>query len=155
MRTGLIIITIIIVIILAVAGIFVYQQYQQRNALNDIKITVDGVKVEGVSLSSASLNFTLRITNPSTTAATLDRTDYTVFINNVSLGSGQNLQKVTVPAGGSVVISQPFNVSYSGAAQGVWSYITGGGGEWRMVGTAYFDSFLGTVGVPYNITGTL
>ncbi len=153
-RTTIAIIAIVIIILVA-AGAFGYQQYQQRASLKNVQIAVDGVQVEGVNLTSASLIFSLRITNPNTNAVTIDRTDYTVFINNISLGSGQNQEKVTIPAGGSLVIPQPFNVSYSGAAQSVWSYITQGGAEYRLVGTAYFDTLLGTVGVPYDITGTL
>jgi LEA14-like dessication related protein len=143
---------VVIVIILALVG---YQEYQQREALRDIQISVDDVAIERVDLSSATLNFSLRITNPNTNAATIDQTDYAVFINNVSLGSGQNLDRVTIPAGGSVVIPQPFTVSYAGAAQSVWTYLTQGEADWRMVGTAYFDSPLGTVSVPYELSGTL
>jgi LEA14-like dessication related protein len=151
-KITIVVIVIIVVIAVAALGIFGYQQVQQREALKNIQMSVDGVKVESINLSSATLNFTLRITNPNTNAATIDRTDYTVIINNVTLGSGQNLEKVTIPAGGSVVIPQPFTVSYSGAARTVWSTITQGGADWNLVGTAYFDSFLGTVSVPYNVT---
>ena len=155
MRGATIVIVAIIIIVLVVAGAFGYQQYQQRASLKNVQIGVEGVQVESVNLTSASLVFSLRITNPNTNAVTIDRTNYTVFINNISLGSGQNQQKVTIPAGGSVVISQPFNVSYTGAAQSVWSYITQGKGEYRLVGTAYFDTLLGTVGVPYDLRGNL
>lgn len=154
MKIITIVVIIIVVIAVAALGIFGYQQVQQRDALRNVQMSVDGVKVESVNLSSATLNFTLRVTNPNTNAATIDRTDYTVIINNVTLGNGQNLQKVTIPAGGSVVIPQPFTVSYTGAAKTVWSYITQGGADWNLVGTAYFDTFMGTVSVPYNITST-
>lgn len=143
------------VVALVVVGAFAFQQYQQRESLRNVQISVDGVRVESVDLTSAGLNFSLRITNPNPNAVTIDRTDYTAFINNVSLGSGENLEAVTIPAGGSAVIPQLFTVSYSGAAQSVWSYLTQGEAGYRLVGTAYFDTFLGTVGVPYDISGTL
>lgn len=156
LRRGITITVIVIVIIaLVVVGAFGYQQYQQRESLKNVQISVDGVRVESVNLSSANLNFSLRITNPNTNAATIDRTNYTVFINNISLGSGQNIETVTIPAGGSVVISQPFTVLYSGAAKSIWSYLTQGGANWKLVGTAYFDTMLGTVGVPYDLSGTI
>lgn len=138
--------------VIAGVAVFGYQQVQQREALKNIEISIEGINVESINLSSASLNLSLRVTNPNTNAATLDRTDYTVIVNNISVGSGQNLEKVTIPAGGSVVISQPFTVMYSGSARSVWSYLTQGGADVRLVGTAYFDSFLGTVSVPYNVT---
>ena len=156
MRRGTTIaIVAIVIIVLVAAGAFGYQQYQQRASLRNVQIGVDGVQVESANLTSASLIISLRITNPNTNAVTIDRTDYTLFINNISLGSGQNQQMVTIPAGGSAVIPQPFTVSFSGAAQSIWSYIVQGGVEYRLVGTAYFDTLLGTVGVPYDINGTL
>lgn len=145
----------IVVVALVVVGVLAFQQYQQRESLRNVQISVDGVRVESVNLTSAMLNISLRIVNPNTNAVTIDRTDYTVFINNVSLGSGQNLERVTIPAGGSMVIPQPFTVSYSGAAQSVWSYIIQGEADYRLVGTAYFDTFLGTVSVPYEFSGTI
>ena len=137
------------------AGAFGYQQYRQRASLENVEIGVDSVQVTDIDLTSADLIFQLRVTNPNTNAVTIDRTDYTVIINNISLGSGQNQRTVTIPAGGSVVIPQPFTVSYEGAAQSIWSYLVQGGAEYRLVGTAYFDTLLGTVGVPYNFTGSI
>jgi LEA14-like dessication related protein len=154
MRMITIIVTVIVIIAVAIAAIFVYQQYQQRDALKDIQITITDVKIESVNLSSASLNFTLKVTNPGTNPATLDRTNYTVFINNVSLGTGENQEKVTIPAGGTVFIPQPFIASNSGAAQGAWAYLTEDEVEWKLVGTAYFDTFLGTVSTGYDYNGT-
>jgi LEA14-like dessication related protein len=153
-RNTIIVIVVIVVIIIAALGVFGYQQVQQREALKNIKVSLEGFEVESVTLSSASLNFSLRFTNPNTNPAILDRTDFTVSINNVTVGSGQNLQKVTIPAGGSEVIVIPFTFSYTGVAQGVVTVLQQGGAEWGLVGTAYFDSPLGTVSVPYNFTGT-
>ncbi len=159
-RNTIIIIAVIVVIILAVVGVFAYQQIQQREALKNIKVSVEGFKIESVTLSSATVNFSLRFTNPNSNPATLDRTDFTVYINNASVGSGQNLQQVTIPAGGSAVISIPFTFSYTGVAQSVLSVLQqalqqgGVGLDWRLVGTAFFDTFLGTVSVPYDFSGT-
>jgi LEA14-like dessication related protein len=154
-KTITIAIIVIVVVAALVVGAFGYQQVRQRQALEDIKISVDGVSIVSISLTSATLNISLRFTNPTTTPATLDRTDYTLFINNVNVGSGQNVQQVVIPAGGSLVVPQIFTVSYSGGLQGIWSILQQGGGEWRLVGTAFFDTFLGTVAVPYDLTGTI
>ncbi len=153
-RNTIIVIVVVVVIILAVVGVFGYQQVQQRDALKNIQYSLNGVQVESINLSSATLNLSLLLTNPNSNPATLDRTDFTVFINNISLGSGQNLQKVTIPAGASQDVQILFTVLYKGAAITAWSYLTTRNAEWRLVGTAYFDTLLGTVSVPYNITST-
>jgi LEA14-like dessication related protein len=149
-----IIVSIIVIIAVVALAIFGYQQYQERNALKDLQMSISDVKIESVNLTSASLNFTLKVTNPTTNSATIDRTNYTVFINNVSLGTGENQQKVTIPAGGTAFIPQPFMASNSGVAQGAWNYLTQDTVDWRIVGTAYFDTFLGTVSTGYDFNGT-
>jgi LEA14-like dessication related protein len=153
-KTRTIIIVAVVIIVIIAIGVIGYQQVQQREALRNIQVSVDGVQPVSVNLSSATLNITLRITNPNGGAATLDKTDFTVTINNNSLGSGQNLEQVTIPAGGSQTVTIPFTVSYTGAVKTAWSYLTQGGADWRVVGTAYFDTLFGTVGVPYDFTGT-
>jgi len=143
-----------VVIIIVIVGIFAYQQISQREALRNIQVSLDGVKIDSINLTSATLNFTLRLTNPNTNPATLDRTVFTVYINNNNLGTGQTLQKTTIPAGGSELVQIPFTVSYSGAALSVWAALTQGSFDYKVVGTAYFDSLFGTVSVPYTFTGT-
>lgn len=149
-----IIISIIVIIAVVAVAIFGYQQYQERNALKDLQFSVSGVKIDSVNLTSASLNFTLKVTNPTANQATIDRTNYTIFINNVSLGTGQNQQKVTIPAGGTVFIPQPFMASNSGAAQSAWAFLTQDTVNWKIVGTAYFDTILGTASTGYSFSGT-
>lgn len=151
MAIAVVVIVIIAAIALSVIG---YQQYREREAVKDLQFSVSEVKIESVNLTTASLNFTLRITNPSSNAATIDRTTYAVSINNISLGNGENAEKVTIPAGGTVYVPQPFTASNSGTAQGAWAYLTQDTVEWRIVGTAYFDTFLGTVSAGYDYNGT-
>jgi LEA14-like dessication related protein len=154
-KRGTIALLVVALIIAIVVGALGYQQVQQRRALENIQVSVDGVKLVSLNSSSATLNISLRFTNPNTNAAILDRTDYTLYINDINVGSGQNLEKTTIPAGGSVVIPQLFTISYSGGLQTIWSLIQQGGADWRLVGTAYFDVFLGTVSVPYDLNGTI
>ncbi len=145
---------VIVVIVIVIVAAFGYQAYAQRNALRDIKVSVDSVRVDSISLSSATLNITFRFTNPTTTTATLDRTDFTIFINGNLLGSGQNLQKTQIPAGGSTAIPIPFIVQYTGAAQSAWTFLTQGQANYTITGTAFFDTVLGTASVPYTFSGT-
>ena len=151
MRTVLVAVVLVVTVIVAAV---IYQQYRQRESVRNLTITLEDVRVESVGLTGAELAIAIRATNPGPVAATIDRTSYVIFVNNISLGEGQNLQKVTVPAGGSVVIAQPISVTYSGAVSSAWSYLTAGEAEWRLVGTAYIDTPLGQVSVPYDETGT-
>ena len=146
---------VVAITIAFVIGVLGYQQVKQRQALENIQVSVDGVKLVSLNSSSATLNISPRFTNPNTNAAILDRTDYTLYINNINVGNGQNLEKATIPAEGSVVIPQLFTISYSGGLITIWSLIQQGGADWRLVGTAYFDTFLGTVNVPYDLYGTI
>jgi hypothetical protein len=69
------------------------------------------------------------------------------------VGDGEITEKVDIAPGATRTVTSPFDLSYSGAIQSVWSYIVSGGKiTWKIVGTAYIDTQLGTLTVPFNCT---
>jgi LEA14-like dessication related protein len=140
------------VLLLAVAGV-AYYEYAKREALRSCQISLADVSVEGLGLTSATLEIKLRIYNPNSITATLDRAYYSLYANDVYLGDGTISRKYDIPPGGTITIATPFELSYSGALQTIWSYITRGGKvAWRMKGTAYIDTPLGTLDIPFDIS---
>jgi len=141
-----------IVLLLALAGIS-YYEYAKRAALKSCQISLASVSVKSLGLTSATLEIKLRIYNPNSITATLDRAYYSLYANDVYLGDGTIPRKYDIPPGGTITIATPFELSYSGALQTIWSYITKGGNvTWRMKGTAYIDTSLGTLDIPFDIS---
>jgi LEA14-like dessication related protein len=143
----------IIVVAVAVGGFYIYSEIQKRQALKNVEVSISDIEVVDVGITAAKLNVKLQLHNPNTVTATLDRADYTLYGNDIYVGNGEITEKVDIPAGATRTVTSPFDLSYSGAVQSVWTYIVSGGKiTWRVIGTAYIDTPLGTLTVPFNCT---
>lgn len=143
---------IVVGAVLGVIGLSFIQEVRQREALRTVQISFDGVSVKSIGLTGASLDIRLRMYNPNTITATLDRADYDLYGNNNHLGNGVIPQRVDIPAGASRTVTTDFNLSYGGAAGVIWSALKEGRVSWRIRGTAHFDTPLGTISVPFDVT---
>lgn len=121
----------------------------RRDALKSCEVSLAGVRVVSIGLSSASLEVELRIYNPSSVAAVLERADYSLYANGIYLGDG-TISKQEIPPGGTRTIKTPFSLSYSGALEALWSYFKTDEVTWSVNGTAYYDTPLGSFGIPFN-----
>lgn len=73
---------------------------------------ITGVKVQGASLSEATMLFDVRVDNPYTAALPLTNLDYVLSSAGQTFLTGQAAVQGTVPAGGSKVISVPVQINY-------------------------------------------
>ena len=142
----------IVVIIVAFASLGISQEIQQRKALENIQISFDGVNVKDIGFSGATLDLVFRMYNPNDITATLDRADYDLFLNDNYVGTGQIFQRVDIPAFSSRTVHSEFNLSFGGVAQSLVSALIEGKTTWRVSGTAYYDTLLGTINVPFDFT---
>ncbi|MEN3037375.1 MAG: LEA type 2 family protein [Candidatus Methanosuratincola petrocarbonis] len=107
------------------------------------------VHVKSIGLASATLEVSLSIYNPNSITATLDRVTYSLYANGIYLGDG-TLSRTDIPPGSTITVSAPFTLS--GALSVLWScFTTGGEVTWRVKGTAYFDTPLGSLTTPFDI----
>ncbi len=149
------IVVCVAVVLIAVFACIAYYEYSKREALRACEISLADVRVRSVGLTSASLEIVLRIYNPNTITATLDRVDYSVYANGVYLGYGSITNRVDIPPGSTAYVSSPFELSYSGALKTIWEYLISGGKlEWRIKGVAHIDTPLGALNIPFDITAT-
>lgn len=142
----------IFAIIIIVGVFFIATQLLQRQAMQDVQLSLSDVQIKNIGLSSATLEVYVNMYNPNNgITATLDRMDYSVYANGNNLGNGQITQRVDIPPQGTKTVSSAFQVSYAGTLRAVWSALTGGGNiKWNLKGTAYFDTPLGTLNIPID-----
>jgi LEA14-like dessication related protein len=146
-------VVVLIVVVVVACAFYVYSEIQKRQALKNVEISLSDVEVVNVGITTAKLNVKLQFYNPNSVTATLDRAHYTLYGNNTYVGDGEITEKVDIAPGATRTVTSPFDLSYSGAIQSLWSYIVSGGKiTWRIVGTAYIDTPLGTLTVPFNCT---
>jgi LEA14-like dessication related protein len=142
---------IVVALVLGTVGLWLTQQVGQREALRAVQISFDGADLKNVGLTSATLVIRLRMYNPNSITATLDRANYDLWGNENHLGSGVISERTDIPPGSMRTVATDFDLSYVGTAGVIWSVLKEGKVSWRITGTAYFDTPLGTMNVPFDI----
>jgi LEA14-like dessication related protein len=137
---------------LGTIGLWFVQQVRQREALRTVQISLDSVEVTNMELTGATLVIRLRIYNPNSITATLDRANYDLWGNGNDLGNGAISERTDIPPASTRTIATNFELSFAGAAGVIWSALNVGKVSWRLTGTAFFDTPLGTMSVPFDVT---
>jgi LEA14-like dessication related protein len=142
----------VVAILIIVGVIFVVIQLLQREAMQNVELSLSDVQIRNVGFTSATLEIYLNMYNPNSgITATLDRMDYSVYANGNYLGNGQVIQRVDISPKATKMVSSTFQVSYAGTLGAIWSALTSGGNiKWNLKGTAYFDTPFGTLNIPIN-----
>ncbi|MDH5811596.1 MAG: LEA type 2 family protein [Candidatus Verstraetearchaeota archaeon] len=141
---------VILVIAVSGVGIYVFSSLQQQT-MENLQVLILDVQVQSVGLTTAKLNIKLNAYNPNMITITVDRVIYSLYGNNISLGNGMITEKVNLPPRTVSNISSIFEFSYSGAIQALWhSIISGEKIEWKVNGTAYVDTPLGALKIPFS-----
>jgi len=140
----------VVILILASVGFYFINEIRQREALRNIEVSVYDVAIESIGFTSATLKIKLKMFNPNSIPATLDRANYNLYGNDIYLGSGVIPTRVNIPAHSSTVVTTTFDLSYSGAAKVIWDALSTGKVIWKIKGTAYFDTPFGSISVPFE-----
>ena len=151
-RKAALVAVIVVALVVGTVGLWFAQQVMQREALRTVEISLDEAHVENFGLVGATLVIRLRMCNPNSITATLDRADYDLWGNGIHLGSGIISERTDIPAGSTRTIATDFDLSYVGTAGVIRSALKEGKVSWRITGTAHFDTPLGTMNVPFDVT---
>jgi len=147
---------VLITITIAVGAIYLQTEVQteveQRKALQNVEISFDGVGNVDPGLTSARLDLVLRMYNPNDITATLDRADFDLWGNENYLGNGVINKRVDIPPFASRTVHTDFELDYGGIGSLIWSTLTASNMTWRIAGTAYYDTPLGTIDIPFDLT---
>lgn len=148
-----------IIIAIAIAAVFVsylltmtFTETEQRKALEDVDISFHAATLQDIGFSGATLDLALEMYNPNDITATLDKADYDLWFNDNFLGHGFTHQRVDIPPLTSRIVRTEFDLDFTGAGQSVISALTQGEATWRLAGTAYYDTVIGTLNIPFDIT---
>lgn len=115
-------------------------------ALNEPLVTIKGVKIRGLHLSSIDFDVILRIENPNPFGATVRELPFTVFFRNGNqekeIASGETV-KMDIPASGSINITVPLTSHDLALFEGLMSLIKKGNIQLEIKGTAVIDHIVG------------
>jgi len=103
--------------------------------------------------SYVDLFIRLSIYNPNDyVTATLDRMDYTIYANEIAIGSGCFSGRTDIPPGGARMVSTTYRADLRTAPAMIISAIVSGDITWKVGGTAYIDTPFGTLITPFEIS---
>ena len=77
------IIIAVLVILLIVAGVFVFSEYQKIKAVQNLQISVDQISIDELKLSGAKIGFVVVFHNPNEIEVTTGEINAGVFANGV------------------------------------------------------------------------
>ncbi len=138
-----------------IIGVFLFQQYEQREAIKNLQISLGGFDVKSIGFTSLTLGLDLNLYNPGSITATLDRIVYDVYANGNHLTNGEIPQRYDILPGQTVTVPTDITVSYVGGLETLWSAIKNGAVTWEVKGTDYFDMpIFGIVDLPFDVTKT-
>ncbi|MDW7731938.1 MAG: LEA type 2 family protein [Methanolobus sp.] len=138
-----------IVLLLFLLIIIVSQSFETRKeeiqTLKDTDISVAGIQINEISSEVIDLNLTLDIYNPNDVNARLERMNYTVYANEVRIGSGSFEEPVVIPPNEGRRTSTNFAGQPTSVPAAVISSLLRSEVVWSVEGTVFFDTPLGTL----------
>jgi len=121
--------------------------------LHDPVVTLEGVRVRGLSLSSLDLEVAVRVENPNLLGVTLQQLPFTVTCNSGGrdreIAAG-NTGRVRIPAGGSTMVRIPVTSQNTALIGALAAFVTRGGIQVTIRGTATIDCGLFNWSIPFS-----
>ena len=104
---------------------------------------VDRVEIRSVALTGAELVVHVKINNPNSVGAMLNRLEYTLDVDGERLVRGQKEDKTTIAANGLSMVALPLSVSYAGMRAGIAGALTKKALPFSFTGKVVLDSPVG------------
>ncbi|TGC10690.1 hypothetical protein CUN85_04235 [Methanolobus halotolerans] len=136
---------VVLLLLASIATMGCETREEQIRALEDTEITVRNIGVNEFSSDVVELNLTLDIYNPNDVTARLERMNYTVYANDVSIGNGSFEEPVEIPPDEGRRTSTNFTAQPTLVPSAIFSALGQGEVVWTIEGVMYFDTPLGTI----------
>jgi LEA14-like dessication related protein len=107
------------------------------------QIGVDRVEIRNIALTGAELVVHVKINNPNSVGATLNRLEYTLDVDGERLVRGQKEDKTTIAANALSIVALPLSVSYAGMRSGIAGALTKKALPFSFTGKVVLDSPVG------------
>ncbi|WP_406656454.1 LEA type 2 family protein [Methanolobus sp. ZRKC2] len=155
MRKLWIVVGVVVLLILALIVVLSFEtRKEQAEALKNTDISLSGIEVNGISTEKIDLNITLNIYNPNDVTARLERMDYTVYANDVRIGSGSFEEPVEIPPNERRSTSTNFVGQPTSVTAAVISTLLTREVVWSVEGVVYFDTPLGTIEQSFDVNSS-
>lgn len=124
-----------------------------RQLFQEPVVSLRDVKITGVGLTSASLDFYLGVYNPNGYKLDASRLTYTLNVEDTQLATGALDGAFAVQEQDSTVVRVPVTFSFSGVGAAARQMINSGAVNYRVSGDVAVRTPIGNYTVPYRSTG--
>jgi len=123
----------------------------QRVALKNCEFRFAGTKIKEIALSYLKLELIIDVTNPNSIEVVLDRIAFDLFVNDEKIAKGSHNAKLRIPSGESKKVKPLVTLHYSEIGTALLSAIKNLSATYKVVGTVYFDTAVGSFSFPVTI----
>jgi LEA14-like dessication related protein len=124
---------------------------QERAAIKECKFRLVSVRAYDFTFSNMKLDFSIRVDNPNSIDAVLDKLVYTFYVNDLDVFSGTTGKTINIPAKKSIDFPTTITLEYSQIGQALAEAMKLKKAAYRMEARAYVSTILGDVSYPVNI----
>ena len=140
-----ILVTVLLAAMLSACFIF------RRTRLQKCEFRFVSTSIKEITLSYMRIAINIDVTNPNRIDVVLDRMRFDLYVNDQNVANGTSNFKVRIPSGSSARISPVVTLDYAQVGAAIISTIKNLGAKYKIVGTVYFDTPLGTMSFPVTI----
>ena len=118
------------------------------------KISLESIEVRKLSLSGATLNCQLQMSNPNAFDLLFKKLDYTLRLGGSSLGQASALPTGPIAKNGKSAIALALDLSFAQMSRSVFQLLQGAKADYRLDGGLVFDHpASGEEKVPFSLSG--
>jgi len=124
---------------------------KERLAIKECKFTLLSVTPYNFTFSSLNLDFEIKTDNPNKIDATLDKLDYTFYVNQTDIFSGTTGKGIKIMAGKSEKFVTTITLEYTKIGSAIVEAIKFQTAEYRIKAKAYVKTIIGELSYPVEI----
>jgi LEA14-like dessication related protein len=124
---------------------------QERLAIKECKFALVSVRPHTFTFSNLKVDFDIKVDNPNSVDAVLDKLVYTFFANNTEVFSGTTGKTVNIKAKKSEQFTTSITLEYSKIGQALAEAMKLGSAAYRIDARAYISTIIGEISYPVSI----
>ncbi|PKP58633.1 MAG: hypothetical protein CVT89_02530 [Candidatus Altiarchaeales archaeon HGW-Altiarchaeales-2] len=154
MQTKIIAGIFVVLVILLIAGLYLFSQIQEKEAFKNVEIDFEGLEIKNIDMQQVTLNLNLKAHNPNKIPAVLDGADYEIYLQGIYIGNGSLNEGLTIPPNETKIARSEVNVRYENLNRllNILDEVVKSDGKVDIMikGNAYVE-FIGKINFPFKV----
>ncbi len=124
---------------------------RERLAIKECKFSLVSVRPHTFTFSDFKVDFDIRVDNPNTVDAVLDKFVYEFFTNDIKVFSGTTGKKIKIESKKAETFTTTITLEYNAIGQALAEAMKLGSAAYRIDARAYINTLLGEMSYPVSI----